>query len=108
MQAIAAIDIALFDVKARRAGLPLAKLLGAHRDSVRVYNTSGGYLNAPLGEVLDNVDRSIEAGLAASRSKSVSLTRAPISTASAPSTNGSPVACPSWSTRISSGIDRRL
>ena len=63
MQAIAAIDIALYDVKARRAGLPLAKLLGAHRDSVRVYNTSGGYLNAPLGEVLDNVDRSLEAGL---------------------------------------------
>ncbi|KAF2418080.1 mandelate racemase/muconate lactonizing enzyme family protein [Microbacterium sp. B35-30] len=63
LQAIAAIDIALFDVKARRAGLPLAKLLGAHRDSVRVYNTSGGYLNTPLGEVLDNVDRSIEAGL---------------------------------------------
>jgi L-alanine-DL-glutamate epimerase-like enolase superfamily enzyme len=63
MQAIAAVDIALFDVKARRAGLPLAKLLGAHRDSVRVYDTSGGYLNAPVGEVLDNVDRSIEAGL---------------------------------------------
>jgi L-alanine-DL-glutamate epimerase-like enolase superfamily enzyme len=63
MQAIAAIDIALFDVKARRAGLPLAKLLGSHRDSVRVYNTSGGYLNAPLGEVLDNVERSIEAGV---------------------------------------------
>jgi L-alanine-DL-glutamate epimerase-like enolase superfamily enzyme len=63
LQAIAAIDIALFDVKARRAELPLAKLLGTHRDSVRVYNTSGGYLNAPLGEVLDNVDRSIEAGL---------------------------------------------
>lgn len=63
VQAIAAIDIALFDVKARRAGLPLAKLLGSHRDSVRVYNTSGGYLNAPLGEVLDNVERSIEAGV---------------------------------------------
>jgi L-alanine-DL-glutamate epimerase-like enolase superfamily enzyme len=63
MQAIAAIDIALFDVKARRSGLPLAKLLGAHRDSVRVYNTSGGYLHAPLSEVLDNVDRSIAEGI---------------------------------------------
>jgi L-talarate/galactarate dehydratase len=28
-QAIAAIDIALWDLKAKRAGLPLAKLLGA-------------------------------------------------------------------------------
>ena len=33
-QAIAAFDIALWDLKAKRAGLPLAKLLGAHRDSV--------------------------------------------------------------------------
>src|SRR5919108_3136434 len=33
-QAIAAIDIALWDLKARRAGLPLAKLLGAHCDAV--------------------------------------------------------------------------
>ena len=40
-QAIAALDVALWDLKARRAGLPLAKLIGAHRDSCRVYNTSG-------------------------------------------------------------------
>ena len=50
-QAIAAIDIALWDLKAKRAGLPLAKLLGAHRDSVRTYNTSGGFLHAPIEEV---------------------------------------------------------
>ena len=41
-QAIAAFDVALWDVKARRAGLPLAKLLGAHRDAVQCYNTSSG------------------------------------------------------------------
>ena len=34
-QAIAPFDIALWDLKAKRAGLPLAKLLGAHRDSVQ-------------------------------------------------------------------------
>ncbi|NKX51922.1 enolase, partial [Arthrobacter deserti] len=45
-QALAALDIALYDLKAKRADLPLAKLLGAHRDSVRTYNTSGGFLNA--------------------------------------------------------------
>ena len=33
-QAIAALDVALWDLKARRADLPLAKLIGAHRDSV--------------------------------------------------------------------------
>ncbi|ADI03864.1 Mandelate racemase/muconate lactonizing protein [Streptomyces bingchenggensis BCW-1] len=56
VQGIAALDIALWDLKARRAGLPLAKLLGAHRDSVDVYNTSGGYLSMPIKEVLENVD----------------------------------------------------
>jgi L-alanine-DL-glutamate epimerase-like enolase superfamily enzyme len=62
-QAIAAIDIALWDLKAKRAGLPLAKLLGAHRDSVRCYNTSGGFLNAPLEEVLENAEASVAAGI---------------------------------------------
>ena len=62
-QAIAAFDIALWDCKARRAKLPLAKLLGAHRDSVACYNTSGGYLSSPLGEVLDRVDESLERGI---------------------------------------------
>ena len=46
-QAIAAFDIALWDCKAKRARLPLAKLLGAHRDSVQCYNTSGGFLLCP-------------------------------------------------------------
>ncbi len=63
IQAIAAIDVALWDLKAKRANLPLAKLIGAHRDSVRTYNTSGGFLNAPLQEILDNATRSREAGI---------------------------------------------
>ncbi|GAA1826889.1 L-talarate/galactarate dehydratase [Actinomadura chokoriensis] len=62
-QAIAAIDIALWDLKAKRAGLPLAKLLGAHRDSVRCYDTSGGFLHAPLEEVLDNAEAAAAAGI---------------------------------------------
>jgi L-alanine-DL-glutamate epimerase-like enolase superfamily enzyme len=62
-QAIAAFDNALWDMKAKRAGLPLAKLLGAYRDSVQCYNTSGGFLHSPLDEVLDNVSRSLESGI---------------------------------------------
>ena len=62
-QALAAIDIALYDLKARRAGLPLAKLLGGHRDSVRTYNTSGGFLNASIQNVLSRASRSIEEGI---------------------------------------------
>lgn len=62
-QALAAIDIALYDLKAKRAGLPLAKLLGAHRDSVRTYNTSGGFLNATIEEVKERASRSIAEGI---------------------------------------------
>ncbi|GLY31980.1 hypothetical protein Kisp02_53450 [Kineosporia sp. NBRC 101731] len=46
-QAIAAIDVCLWDLKARRAGLSVAKLLGTHRDSVRTYNTLPGLWTPP-------------------------------------------------------------
>ncbi len=62
-QALAAIDIALWDLKAKRAGLPLAKLIGAHRDSVRTYNTSGGFLHAPIEEVKERATESLAAGI---------------------------------------------
>lgn len=62
-QAIAAVDNALWDLKAKRAGLSVGKLLGAHRDAVPCYNTSGGFFSSPIEEVLDNVERSIEAGI---------------------------------------------
>lgn len=55
-QSISPFDIALWDMKAKRAGLPLAKLLGAHRDSVQVYNTSAGFLHTPIDQVLKNVE----------------------------------------------------
>lgn len=62
-QALAAIDIALYDLKAKRAGLPLAKLLGSYRDSVQTYNTSGGFLNATLDEVKARATQSIDEGI---------------------------------------------
>jgi L-alanine-DL-glutamate epimerase-like enolase superfamily enzyme len=62
-QAIAAIDIALYDLKAKRAGLPLAKLLGAYRDSVQTYNTSGGFLQASIEEVTSRATQSLADGI---------------------------------------------
>jgi L-alanine-DL-glutamate epimerase-like enolase superfamily enzyme len=62
-QALAAIDVALWDLKAKRAGLPLAKLLGAHRDSVRCYNTSGGFLHETVDAIKDNATRTLESGV---------------------------------------------
>jgi L-alanine-DL-glutamate epimerase-like enolase superfamily enzyme len=62
-QAIGAFDVALYDLKAKRAGLSLAKLLGAHRDSVACYNTSGGFLHTPLEQLLVNAAASRERGI---------------------------------------------
>ena len=63
IQAIAAFDVALWDLKAKRADLPLGKLLGAHRDSVRCYNTSGGFLHAPIEEVVERAASSVRDGI---------------------------------------------
>ncbi len=62
-QAIAPFDIALWDLKAKRAGLPLAKLLGSYRDSVRCYNTSGGFLHAPVEEVMERSAAAVADGI---------------------------------------------
>ncbi len=62
-QAIGAFDVALWDLKARRAGLPLAKLLGAYRESVPCYNTSGGFLHTPTEQLLVNAQASIARGI---------------------------------------------
>jgi len=62
-QAIGAFDVALWDLKARRANLSLAKLLGAHRDSVRCYNTSGGFLHTPTDQLLVNARKSLDRGI---------------------------------------------
>lgn len=62
-QAIGAFDVALYDLKAKRAGLSLAKLLGSYRDSVACYNTSGGFLHTPLDQLLVNAKASVERGI---------------------------------------------
>ncbi|HET6263275.1 MAG TPA: mandelate racemase/muconate lactonizing enzyme family protein [Usitatibacter sp.] len=62
-QAIGAFDVALWDLKAKRAGLSLAKLLGAQRESVACYNTSGGFLHTSLDQLLVNAKASIARGI---------------------------------------------
>lgn len=62
-QAIGAFDVALWDTKARRAHLSLAKLLGAHRESVRCYNTSGGFLHTPIDQLKVNAAASVARGI---------------------------------------------
>lgn len=62
-QAMAAFDVALWDMKAKRSRLPLAQLLGSYRDAVPCYNTSGGYLSAPIEQVITNAQESLASGI---------------------------------------------
>src|SRR6266851_2946319 len=50
--ALAAIDVALWDLAARRANAPLYILLGGAQDRVRLYNTHVGWLNRDLDEMV--------------------------------------------------------
>jgi len=59
--ALAAVDIALWDLNARGAGLPLWKLLGGSAaKKVEAYNTDGGWLNWPLETVVADCRRLTE------------------------------------------------
>lgn len=50
--ALAAIDTALWDVRCKRAGEPLWRLAGGHRQQVPVYDTEGGWLHLPTEDLV--------------------------------------------------------
>ncbi|WP_026818680.1 mandelate racemase/muconate lactonizing enzyme family protein [Arthrobacter castelli] len=59
--AMAGLDLALWDAKARRAGQSVAKLLGSRQDSVEVYG-SGVNLHYSLAELVAQAERWVSAG----------------------------------------------
>jgi L-alanine-DL-glutamate epimerase-like enolase superfamily enzyme len=54
--AIAAVDNAMWDLKAKLLGLPLAKLLGLRRESIPVYG-SGGFTNYSDRQLAEQIER---------------------------------------------------
>ncbi len=59
--AMAAVDVALWDMKGRRFGTPLWRLLGGHDPKVRAY--AGNIdLNFPVGKLLEGASKSVETG----------------------------------------------
>ncbi len=68
LSAIAAVDTALWDIKAKAAGMPLFQLLGGRsRDRVMVYGHADG---RDIDETVDAVARYIDLGYAAIRAQS--------------------------------------
>ncbi len=60
--AIAAVDTALWDLKARLLGLPLVRLLGAVRDSVPVYG-SGGFTSYSIDQLREQLGGWVAEGI---------------------------------------------
>lgn len=62
-QAYSAIDLALWDLKGKSAGLPLYKLLGGMRESTPAYGSDGGWLSMSVEEVIEAARAYMDQGL---------------------------------------------
>jgi len=62
MLAVSAVDVALWDLKARLYGLPLVELLDRARDGVPVYG-SGGFCNYPIERLQEQLAGWVEQGI---------------------------------------------
>lgn len=67
--ALAAIDTALWDLRCRRAGLPLHIMAGGAKDRIRLYTTEGGWLHLPKEALVEDALRAKADGFGGSKVK---------------------------------------
>jgi len=67
--ALAAVDTALWDLRCRRAGLPLHILAGGAQPSVALYTTEGGWLQIETEALIDDALRAKAEGFGGSKIK---------------------------------------
>ena len=66
---LAAIDTALWDLRCKRAGLPLYKRAGGSKDRVPMYTTEGGWLHIDTQAIVDDALQAREHGFAGAKIK---------------------------------------
>ena len=67
--ALAAIDTALWDLKARKADLPVHILAGGAQEKIRLYTTEGGWLHLPVESIIEDTLRAKENGFGGAKMK---------------------------------------
>lgn len=67
--ALAAIDTALWDLRCKRAGLPLHRLAGGAKDSVPMYTTEGGWLHIETQALVEDALAAQAKGFSGSKIK---------------------------------------
>lgn len=60
--ALAGVDIALWDIRCKMAGLPLWRLAGGAADAVPIYDTDGGWLQLSKEELVENAQQRLRDG----------------------------------------------
>ncbi|MGQ9782130.1 MAG: mandelate racemase/muconate lactonizing enzyme family protein [Nitrososphaeria archaeon] len=60
--AIAAVDISLWDIVGKEQGLPLYRLLGDKRNKIPIYDTDSGWLHYRPGELAENAVELVKRG----------------------------------------------
>src|SRR5699024_595650 len=66
---LSTVNLALWDIRLKKAGMPLWKYLGPVKDKVKAYNTDGGWLFSTKEELISNMNHLVDRGFDAVKMK---------------------------------------